>query len=175
MCELAGVITAMSAVIGGVTGLADSAAQAQSARAQQEYTAAMARSQAQQLLNQAEYAKEAGEKELDDEEKRRNRVLASIKTSMGAANVTMNGSPVDVLSSAETEHISNVDAINTDTRRKIADYNYQAQLQLANANFGLSQSSGSLKSLVNVGTSLLSAGGTLYDSWKNSKSKMAVA
>ncbi len=175
MCELAGAITAMAAVIGGVTGLADSAVQAQSARAQQEYSAAVARSQAQQLLNQAEYAKEDGEKQLDDEENRRNKVLASIKTRMGAANVTMNGSPGDALTSAETEHISNKDSIINKTNRDIANYNYQAELQLASANNSLSQSVGSLKALSNAGTSLLSAGGNLYNSWKSSKSGIAVA
>ena len=142
MCELAGLITAMSAVVGGVSSLSKSSQQAQSAHNAQEYQAAVQSNNAYIEQTKAQYAKDQGLKNIDDANKERASVLGKIKAARGASGVTMSGSPVDQLVSAETDYNSKIDSIRENTAREVWGYNANANTYINNANNILSQSTG---------------------------------
>ena len=142
MCEVAGIITAMSAVVGGISGLSKNSQEAQRARNAQEYQAAVQSNNAYIEQTKAQYAKEQGLKNIDEANKERASVLGKIKAARGASGVTMSGSPVDQLVSADTNYNYKIDSIREDTAREVWGYNINANAYINNANNILSQSTG---------------------------------
>ena len=168
MCEVAGLITAMSAIVGGLSSFANSSRQQQEAEAAQEYQAMVARNNAKVLQTNAEYAKDIGEERKEEEKRKHLATIGRMKANIGAAGISMNGSPLSALVSEDTNYRYALNTINNDVAREVWKNNVAANNSLNKANYIQNQDTGrGLSPLVNLSNSLLGAGNSLYNAWNH--------
>ena len=165
MCEVAGIITAMASVVGGIAGLSKSYQQAQSARNAQEYNAAVQSNMAYIEQTKAQYAKDQSVKKINEANKEKSLVLGKIKAARGASGVTMSGSPVDQLVSTATDYNSKIDSIRESAAREVWGHNANANTYVNDANHILSQSTGvGVSPFLDFTKSVIGAGNMLVGS-----------
>ncbi len=162
MCEVAGMITAMTAIAGGIGSYAQSVQQNQQAQANQAYQIAVARSNAEAALINSQYALDAGEREANKLDDQKRLALGIVKKKFGASNVEINsGSPYASLVSKSTEFETKKSDVMQDAEKQAWNYQVNANNSLNQANFLASQNiSGvgpynSLMSIVGTGLDVM--------------------
>ena len=166
MCEVAGLITAMSAIIGGFSSYASSVRQQEQAEAAQEYQAMVAKNNAEIMRANAEYAEDIGQERKEDEKRKHLMTIGRMKANIGAAGVSLKGSPVAALVSEDTNYQYALNSIDNNVAREVWKNNVAADGSLNRARYIQNQNVGSGASpLASLSNSLLGVGNSLYHAW----------
>ncbi len=140
MCEVAGMITAMTAIAGGIGSYAESVQRNQQASANQAYQIAIARSNAEAALINSQYALDAGKRKTEELDNQKALAVGKLKSNYGASNVEINsGSPGDSLVSMSTVYDTEKTAVQEDAEKQAWNYQVNANNSLNQANFLASQ------------------------------------